>query len=135
MYFRDRHPPKAAPNIILRHSQEYVEKKLGAAQNPLYFVFHGGSGSSREEIREAISYGAVKMNLDTDLQWAFWKGIRDYYEPKKAYLQAQIGNPDAADAPNKKYYDPRVWLRAAETAFIERLKDAFSDLNCTNRNA
>ena len=117
--------------IILKNSQEYLRKKFGIDNpNPINFVFHGGSGSSREEIREAINYGAVKMNIDTDLQWAFTVGIRDYYEGKKAYMQSQIGNPEGPDSPNKKYYDPRKWLRACETSFVTRLKEAFEDLNC-----
>lgn len=120
---------------ILKNSQVYIQEKFGTGENPVNFVFHGGSGSSREEIREAIEYGAVKMNIDTDMQWAFWDGIRNYYEGKREYLQAQIGNPDGADQPNKKYYDPRKWLRVAEESFVTRLKSAFEDLNCINRNA
>jgi fructose-bisphosphate aldolase, class II len=120
--------------IILKNSQEHIQQKFNTGANPVNFVFHGGSGSSREEIREAIEYGAVKMNIDTDMQWAFLSGVRDYYESKKAYLQAQIGNPDGEDKPNKKYYDPRVWLREGEKQFIVRLKEAFEDLNCVNRN-
>ncbi len=120
--------------IILKNSQEYIQKKFNTGPNPVNFVFHGGSGSSREEIREAIEYGAVKMNIDTDLQWAFWDGVKNFYKSKEAYLQAQIGNPDGADKPNKKFYDPRVWLRAGETTFVERLKLAFEDLNCLSRN-
>ncbi len=114
---------------ILDNSQKFVEKKFGTGEKPINFVFHGGSGSSVEEIREAISYGAVKMNIDTDLQWAFWDGIRQYYEKNHGYLQGQIGNPEGDDKPNKKFYDPRVWLRQAEQSFIERLKQAFADLN------
>ena len=121
--------------IILKNSQEYVQKKFGTGHNPINFVFHGGSGSSREEIREAIEYGAVKMNIDTDLQWAFWDGVRNYYEGKRDYMQAQIGNPDGADKPNKKNYDPRKWLRAAEGSFKTRLVKAFEDLNALDRNA
>jgi fructose-bisphosphate aldolase, class II len=121
--------------IILKNSQEYIQKKFGTGPNPVNFVFHGGSGSSREEIREAIHYGAVKMNIDTDMQWAFWDGVREFYEGKKGYLQSQIGNPDGADKPNKKFYDPRVWLRSGETSFVNRMKLAFEDLNCINRNA
>jgi fructose-bisphosphate aldolase, class II len=121
--------------IILKNSQEYIQKKFGTGQNPVNFVFHGGSGSSREEIREAITYGAVKMNIDTDMQWAFWQGIKDFYESKKDYLQGQIGNPEGADKPNKKFYDPRAWLRSGETTFVNRMKIAFEDLNCINRNA
>ena len=120
---------------ILKNSQEYVKEKFGLdSANPINFVFHGGSGSSREEIREAIDYGAVKMNIDTDTQWAFWDGIRAYEETNKAYLQEQIGNPDGADKPNKKNYDPRVWLRAAEVSFKNRLEQAFEDLNCIDRS-
>jgi len=120
--------------VILKNSQEYVQQKFNTDPNPVHFVFHGGSGSSREEIREAISYGAIKMNIDTDTQWAFWEGIKDYYESKKAYMQGQIGNPEGEDKPNKKYYDPRVWLRSAEVSFISRLKQAYEDLNCIQRN-
>ena len=120
---------------ILKNSQVHIQEKFGTGENPVNFVFHGGSGSSREEIREAIEYGAVKMNIDTDMQWAFWDGIRNYYEDKRDYLQSQIGNPDGADQPNKKYYDPRKWLRVAEESFVTRLKSAFEDLNCINRNA
>jgi fructose-bisphosphate aldolase class II len=120
---------------ILRDSQEYVEKKFGTAPKPIHFVFHGGSGSSREEIREAIGYGAIKMNLDTDLQWAFWDGVREYAAKNHDYLQGQIGNPHGPDAPNKKYYDPRVWLGAGEASFTKRLLLSFEDLNCVGRNA
>jgi fructose-bisphosphate aldolase class II len=121
--------------VILRNSQEHIEKKFNAGKKPVNFVFHGGSGSSQAEIREAISYGAIKMNIDTDMQWAFWDGVRGYYQKNEGYLQAQIGNPDGADKPNKKYYDPRVWLRKGEESFVTRLKSAFEDLNCINRNA
>ena len=120
---------------ILKNSQEYIQEKLGTGPNPVDFVFHGGSGSEKEKIREAIEYGAIKMNIDTDMQWAFWDGVKNYYEGKRDYLQGQIGNPDGEDSPNKKYYDPRVWLRKGEEAFITRLKEAFEDLNCINRNA
>lgn len=120
---------------ILKNSQDYIQNKYGTAANPVNFVFHGGSGSSREEIREAISYGAVKMNIDTDTQWAFWDGIKKFYQKNEGYLQGQIGNPEGDDKPNKKFYDPRVWLREAETSMIARLKTAFEDLNCINRNA
>ncbi len=121
--------------VILKNSQDYIEKKYGTGKKPVNFVFHGGSGSSQEEIREALGYGAIKMNIDTDLQWAFWDGIRHYYKDKEGYLQGQIGSPDGYDSPNKKYYDPRVWLRKGEESFITRLKEAFDDLNCINRNA
>lgn len=115
--------------IILKNSQSYIQEKYGTEANPVNFVFHGGSGSSREEIREAIEYGAVKMNIDTDQQWAFWTGVRDYEKENHDYLQTQIGNPEGEDKPNKKKYDPRVWLRAGEKSFIKRLKLAFEDLN------
>ena len=121
--------------VILKNSQDFVQQKFKTSPQPINFVFHGGSGSSREEIREAIEYGAIKMNIDTDLQWAFWKGVHDYYESKRDYLQGQIGNPEGPDVPNKKVYDPRKWLRAAEGSFKSRLMTAFEDLNCVNRNA
>jgi len=119
---------------ILKNSQEFIKEKYKLDDNePVDFVFHGGSGSTREEIREAISYGVIKMNIDTDTQWAFWDGVRKYESSKSDYLQAQIGNPDGDDIPNKKSYDPRVWVREAEKSLIERLKIAFEDLNCINR--
>ena len=114
---------------ILKNSQEYISKKYGVANNHIDFVFHGGSGSTIEEIREAIGYGVIKMNIDTDLQYAFMTGVRDYVQNKKGYLQAQIGNPDGDDIPNKKFYDPRVWLREGEQSFAKRLEKAFEDLN------
>ena len=114
---------------ILRNSQEYLSQKHDLSHNHIDFVFHGGSGSTVDEIREAIGYGVIKMNIDTDMQWAFLSGIRDYVQDKTDYLQTQIGNPDGNDIPNKKYYDPRVWLRKGEEAFVERLKKAFEDLN------
>ncbi|MEM1337236.1 MAG: class II fructose-bisphosphate aldolase [Bacteroidota bacterium] len=117
---------------ILKNSQEYISNKYGVEHNHIDFVFHGGSGSTLEEIREAIGYGVIKMNIDTDLQYAFMSGVRDYVQGKKDYLQGQIGNPDGADQPNKKFYDPRVWLREGEKAFSERLKQAFKDLNNVN---
>jgi fructose-bisphosphate aldolase, class II len=121
--------------IILKNSQDHIVEKFKTSAHPVNFVFHGGSGSSREEIREAIEYGAIKMNIDTDLQWAFWDGVKNYYADKKDYLQSQIGNPDGEDKPNKKNYDPRVWLRKGEESFVERLKLAFEDLNCVNTNS
>ncbi|MBN08884.1 MAG: class II fructose-bisphosphate aldolase [Flavobacteriaceae bacterium] len=117
---------------ILRDSQEYISKKLSLPTNTIDFVFHGGSGSSIKEIREAINYGVVKMNIDTDLQYAFNKGIRDYMNENHEYLNSQIGNPDGIDKPNKKYYDPRKWLRLGEKSFISRLEKAFEDLNNVN---
>ncbi|HMO17305.1 MAG TPA: class II fructose-bisphosphate aldolase [Oligoflexia bacterium] len=120
---------------ILKNSQEHLRQELSIDnEKPIKFVFHGGSGSSREEIREAISYGAIKMNIDTDLQWAFWDGVRHYYKDKEAYLQGQIGNPEGADRPNKKQYDPRVWLREGEKYFIKRLRVALEDLNTIGKN-
>lgn len=122
--------------IILHNSQEYIRKKFGlSAEKPVNFVFHGGSGSSPEEITEALSYGAIKMNIDTDMQWAFWDGVKNYYVANEGYLQGQIGNPDGADSPNKKYYDPRVWLRKGEEAFVARLKQAFEELNAVDVNS
>lgn len=112
---------------ILRNSQEFITKKYGVEENHIDFVFHGGSGSSVEEIREAIDYGTIKMNIDTDLQYGFMTGIRDYMSDKSDYLQHQIGNPDGDDVPNKKYYDPRKWMREGEVTFIARLKQAFED--------
>ncbi|MEZ4858642.1 MAG: class II fructose-bisphosphate aldolase [Flavobacteriaceae bacterium] len=117
---------------ILKNSQEYVQKKFNTGYNPIDFVFHGGSGSTLEEIREAIGYGVVKMNIDTDLQFAFTEGIRDYMVNNIDYLRTQIGNPDGADVPNKKYYDPRKWLREGEVTFKKRLIQAFEDLNNVN---
>lgn len=117
---------------ILDESQKYVQRKYGTAEKPIYFVFHGGSGSSVDEIREAVSYGAIKFNIDTDLQWAFWDGVRGYYQAKEGYLQGQIGNPEGPDKPNKKVYDPRAWLRTAEESFKARLMGAFEDLNNVN---
>jgi fructose-bisphosphate aldolase class II len=114
---------------ILKNSQEYISKKYNVAHNHIDFVFHGGSGSTVEEIRESIGYGVVKMNIDTDMQFAFTEGIRDYMQGKAAYIATQIGNPDGADQPNKKHYDPRKWLREGEVTFISRLKQAFQDLN------
>jgi fructose-bisphosphate aldolase class II len=120
---------------ILNNSQVYIQKELKTAAKPVYFVFHGGSGSPQHQIREAIGYGAIKMNLDTDLQWAFWEGVLGNYKKSEAYLQGQLGNPEGEDKPNKKFYDPRVWLRKGEETFIKRLEVAFNDLNCINRNA
>jgi fructose-bisphosphate aldolase class II len=117
---------------ILDNSQKYIENKFNTESNPVDFVFHGGSGSTLEEIREAIGYGVIKMNIDTDLQFAFTEGIRDYMTGKIDYLKTQIGNPDGADQPNKKYYDPRKWLREGEETFKSRLIKAFEDLNNIN---
>ena len=117
---------------ILKNSQEFISKKYNLEHNYIDFVFHGGSGSSVEEIREGISYGVIKMNIDTDLQYAYMEGIRDYFNDKSQYLKTQIGNPDGEDVPNKKHYDPRKWVREAELTFKDRLKQAFKDLNNIN---
>lgn len=117
---------------ILDNSQKYVAEKYNLQDKPLNFVFHGGSGSSVDEIREAISYGVIKMNIDTDTQWATWKGILDYYKANEAYLQGQLGNPEGPDSPNKKFYDPRKWLREGQVSMVKRLEQAFSDLNAVD---
>jgi len=126
-------------NVILRpeildNSQKYIEEKFKTAPKPVDFVFHGGSGSELEDIRNAISYGVIKMNIDTDTQWAFWDGVRQYTKYYHDYLQGQIGNPEGEDKPNKSYYDPRKWLRAGEESMVKRLEQAFADLNCVGRN-
>ena len=117
---------------ILRNSQEFVSKKFNLENNSIDFVFHGGSGSTLEEIREGISYGVIKMNIDTDLQYAYMTGVRNYFDKNSEYLKTQIGNPESQDSPNKKFYDPRKWVREAELSFIDRLKQAFKDLNNLN---
>lgn len=118
---------------ILKNSQDFIKAKDGLSEaHPVSFVFHGGSGSTHEEIREAISYGVVKMNIDTDTQWAYWDGVRGFEAKNREYLQGQIGNPEGAEKPNKKYYDPRVWLRKGEDSLIARLQVAFEDLNAIN---
>ena len=117
---------------ILKNSQEHISKKYGVEHNHIDFVFHGGSGSTEAEIQEAIGYGVIKMNIDTDMQYAFMSGVRDYMGEKVDYLKTQIGSPDGPDSPNKKYYDPRKWLREGENTFVERLKKAFEDLNNVN---
>ena len=120
--------------IILHNSQKYIQEKFNTETNPVSFVFHGGSGSEPEKIAEALQYGVVKMNIDTDTQWAMWEGVMNYYKAKEAYLQCQIGNPEGDDKPNKKYYDPRAWLRKGEESIVNRLQVAFKDLNALNRN-
>ena len=120
--------------IILNNSQKYIQQNFNTVEKPVNFVFHGGSGSARNEIRDAISYGVIKMNIDTDTQWAFWDGVRAYEKENHDYLQGQLGNPEGTDKPNKKKYDPRVWLRKGEEAMIRRLEMAFEDLNCINKN-
>ena len=119
--------------VILNNSQKYIQQKYNTVERPVNFVFHGGSGSSQAEIREAISYGVVKMNIDTDTQWATWLGVMEYYKKNEAYLQGQIGNPEGDDKPNKKYYDPRKWQNESQKTMIARLKVAFEDLNNINR--
>ncbi len=119
--------------IILHNSQVYIQDHYKTGPNPVNFVFHGGSGSEPEKIKEALTYGVVKMNIDTDTQWAFWEGVMKYYKKNEGYLQGQIGNPEGEDRPNKKFYDPRAWLREGEKSIVERLKIAFADLNCLNR--
>ncbi len=119
---------------ILDNSQKYIEEKFGTAPKPVDFVFHGGSGSAPEEITEAIRYGVVKMNIDTDTQWATWEGVKGYIEKYHDYLQSQIGNPEGEDKPNKKYYDPRKWLRAGQESLVKRVEQAFADLNALDRN-
>jgi len=114
---------------ILDNSQKYIEEKFKTAARPVDFVFHGGSGSTDAEIKEAIGYGVVKMNIDTDTQWATWKGVMEYYKKNEAYLQGQIGNPDGEDKPNKKYYDPRKWLRAGQETMVARVEAAIDNLN------
>ena len=118
---------------ILDNSQKYIQEKLGTKEKPVDFVFHGGSGSSAQEIKEAISYGVIKMNIDTDTQWAFWNGVREYEKKYHDYLQSQIGNPEGDDKPNKSYYDPRKWLRAGEESMRERVVQAFEELNAIDR--
>lgn len=119
---------------ILDNSQKYIAQKRGTGSKPVNFVFHGGSGSELKDIRDAIGFGVIKMNIDTDTQWAFWDGIRGYEAKNRAYLQGQIGNPEGADKPNKKYYDPRLVIREGQKSMVLRLKQAFSDLNCIDRN-
>jgi fructose-bisphosphate aldolase class II len=117
---------------ILANSQKHVSERYGVADNTLNFVFHGGSGSTADEIKESISYGVIKMNIDTDTQWATWEGVKEYYKKNERYLQGQIGNPEGDDKPNKKYYDPRVWQRAGEVGMVTRLEQAFQELNAIN---
>ncbi|OSX72289.1 hypothetical protein BU14_0450s0004 [Porphyra umbilicalis] len=125
---------KLSPAFLGKHQAFIKEKHSTEDDLPALLVFHGGSGSTKAEILEAIGHGVIKMNIDTDTQWAYWAGIKDFYKSKEAYLQAQIGNPDGEDKPNKKYYDPRVWMRKAEQSFVKRLAEAFEDLNCSNVN-
>ncbi len=119
---------------ILDNSQKFIQEKYNTNIKPVNFVFHGGSGSTKEEISEAISYGVIKMNIDTDTQWAFWDGVREFENKNRGFLQTQIGNPDGEDKPNKSYYDPRKWLRAGQLSLVERVKIAYADLNCIDKN-
>ncbi|KAG0051791.1 Fructose-bisphosphate aldolase 1, partial [Linnemannia elongata] len=124
---------KLHPELLGKH-QEFVKKELGLkSDKPVWFVFHGGSGSTEHDIKTAVGHGVVKMNVDTDTQWAYWVGIRDFYEKKKDYLQAQVGNPEGPNKPNKKVYDPRVWVREAEKTMVERVKVACKDLGNVDR--
>jgi fructose-bisphosphate aldolase, class II len=125
---------KLRPDILDR-SQKYISEKFGTGSKPVKFVFHGGSGSEKDKIEESLHYGVVKMNIDTDMQWAFWEGVKNYRDEKRDYLLSQIGNPEGPEKPNKKFYDPRAWLRSGENNFVARLKEAFEDLNSINRNA
>ena len=118
---------------ILKNSQDHIQTKYKTKNNPVNFVFHGGSGSEPEAIREAIGYGVVKMNIDTDIQWAFWEGVHAYYKKHSDYLQSQLGNPTGDDSPNKKYYDPRVWIREGEVSIRKRLIQAYQELNGINK--
>ena len=120
--------------VRLKNSQDYIQEKYASGANPVNFVFHGGSGSSRDEIREAVGYGAIKMNIDTDMQWAYWDGVRGFEAANHDYLQGQIGNPEGDEKPNKKFYDPRAWLRKGEESMIARLTVGFEDLNCQDKN-
>ena len=124
---------KLHPELLGKH-QAFVKQQLKSDNDkPVYFVFHGGSGSTEQEIKTAVGFGVVKMNIDTDTQWAYWNGLRNFYESKKGYLQTQIGNPDGEDKPNKKYYDPRVWIREAEKDMIKRAQQAMKELGCANK--
>ncbi|MFA8449137.1 MAG: class II fructose-bisphosphate aldolase [Bacteroidales bacterium] len=120
--------------IILKNSQEYIQKKFNTKEKPVNFVFHGGSGSEESKIKEALTYGVIKMNIDTDTQWATWDGVRKYEKDNHDYLQGQIGNPKGEDEPNKKFYDPRKWMRAGEESMKNRVLEAYKDLNCLDRN-
>lgn len=120
--------------VILHNSQVFIQEKFKTAEKPVNFVFHGGSGSDPKDIKEAIGYGVIKMNIDTDTQWATWDGVRAYEAKNHDYLQGQIGNPDGEDKPNKKYYDPRKWMREGEVSMVVRLERAFAELNCLDRS-
>ena len=118
-----------SPHLLAGH-QEYIQKQLGSPNpKPTFLVMHGGSGSTPEEIQEAVKNGVIKMNIDTDTQWAYWEGLKNFYKKNEGYLQSQVGNPDGEDKPNKKFYDPRVWIRASEESMIARAKESFKALN------
>lgn len=119
---------------LLKLSQQYIQDRFTTLENPVHFVFHGGSGTPPHQVAESINYGVIKMNIDTDTQWAFWQGVKAFHENKKPYLQTQLGNPEGDFAANKNYYDARTWLREAEKSFSQRLEKAFEDLNCIQRN-
>jgi fructose-bisphosphate aldolase class II len=137
--FGNVHGVYKAGNVILRpeilgNAQKYIQEQLGAKEDkPVNFVFHGGSGSEKDKIEQALSNGVIKMNIDTDIQWAYWDGVRGFEAKNHDYLQGQIGNPEGAEKPNKKFYDPRVWLRAGEAAAVERLGEAFKDLHAVDK--
>jgi len=121
------------PELLSKH-QAYVKKALGSPKDkPVFFVFHGGSGSSKEEYKEAISYGVVKVNVDTDMQYAYLSGVRDFIQKNKDYLQTMVGNPDGADKPNKKFFDPRVWVREGEKTMSKRTQVALEDFNTSGQ--
>ncbi|WP_343190217.1 class II fructose-bisphosphate aldolase [Buchnera aphidicola (Mollitrichosiphum nigrofasciatum)] len=117
---------------ILKKSQKYIQKKYKLKNNPLNFVFHGGSGSSKKDIQNSIKYGVVKFNIDTDLQWSTWKGILKFYKSNKLFLQSQLGNPSGKNEPNKKFYDPRIWIQSAQNTAHKNLKKYFKKLNSYN---
>lgn len=124
---------KLHPELLGKH-QQFVKEKIGSkSDKPVFLVFHGGSGSSKDEFKKAISYGVVKVNLDTDLQYAYLTGIRDYVLKNKDYLMTAVGNPDGADKPNKKYFDPRVWVREGEKTMSTRVKEGLEDFNTSNQ--
>merc|ERR1711981_569545 len=121
-----------SPHLLAGH-QEYIQKQLGCTNpKPAFLVMHGGSGSTQEEIQTAVKNGVIKMNIDTDTQWAYWDGLKNFYKKNEGFLQTQVGNPEKPDGPNKKYYDPRVWIRASEEAMIARAKESFVALNAAN---
>jgi len=121
-----------SPQLLAGH-QEYIQKQLGSPNpKPTFLVMHGGSGSTVEEIQTAVNNGVIKMNIDTDTQWAYWDGLKNFYKKNEGYLQGQVGNPEGEDKPNKKFYDPRVWIRASEETMIARAKESFKALNSAN---